>query len=448
MPSETLHFARTVRTEGGAGDRIIAARRKARLGSRFESGRAMRIVLVGINYSPERTGIAPYTARLAERLAERHEVTVITGVPHYPEWVCPPSYRRLRRVERLGDVRVIRLRHFVPRRQDALRRFIYEFTFCAGVFFESISKRADVIVGVSPALLTPATVKLVAKIKRAPCGVIVQDMMGKAALESGISGGVAVAKTAERIEMLALRRAAGIAVIDSGFARSLASAGVPAGRITVIRNWTHITAPSQMRNATRDQLGWRHDEFIALHSGNIGLKQNLSNLVDAARIAERNGDGMTFVIMGDGSQRDDLSRLASGLSNFRLMPPVSDKQYANVLSAADVLVLNERPGVTEMSVPSKLTSYFAAGRPVVAAAEARSAGARLVVEAKAGVVVRPDKPSELVEAIRELRKDPAAATAFGSAASQFARMKLSEESALARYESWLQSLADSAMVSA
>src|SRR5947209_16109543 len=85
------------------------------------------VLVVGINYAPEPTGIAPYTTGLAEHLAESAaSVEVLTGVPHYPSWDVPAAYRRrLRRTEIADGVRVRRLKHYVPRTQTAARRALY-----------------------------------------------------------------------------------------------------------------------------------------------------------------------------------------------------------------------------------------------------------------------------------------------------------------------------------
>src|SRR5438270_14094411 len=90
-----------------------------------------RVLIVGINYAPEHSGIAPYTTDAAEHLASKgHHVTVVTGVDHYPHWTRPADMRgRIRWRERRNGIEIIRLRHFVPRRQSAVRRGLYELTF-------------------------------------------------------------------------------------------------------------------------------------------------------------------------------------------------------------------------------------------------------------------------------------------------------------------------------
>ncbi len=401
----------------------------------------MRITLVGINYAPEHAGIAPYTAGLARHLARSHDVTMITGIPHYPGWVCDPDYRRLRTAEDDSGVRVIRLRHFVPAKQDAGRRLLYELTYSLASVLEGMRHKSDVVVAVVPALLSPIAARMIARVHRAPYGVIVQDMMSKAARESGVVGGVRVAELVSRVESKGAGRADGIAVIHGAFARALHEAGVPEDRTTLIRNWTHIQAPSAERAATRARLGWG-EEIVALHTGNMGLKQDLGNVVEAARLASAKQSDVRFVLMGEGSQRARLQHVGRDVAALDFAPPVDDADYADVLAAADVLLLNEGVGIAEMSLPSKLTSYFAAGRPVVAATSDHGGTAEVVRESRAGVVIAPGRPELLLDTVFDVGRDRGQAEQMGKAGQRFAEAELSEAAALLAYTRWIEGLVE------
>ena len=102
---------------------------------------------------------------------------------------------------------------------------------------------------------------------------------------------------------------------------------------------------------------------VVLHAGNMGLKQGLERVVQAAALAADTHPEMLFVLMGDGSQRAALAELATGLPNLTFMDPVSQGDFMDTLAAADILLVCESPTVLDMSLPSKLTSYMAAGRP-------------------------------------------------------------------------------------
>ena len=129
------------------------------------------------------------------------------------------------------------------------------------------------------------------------------------------------------------------------------------------------------------------------------------------------------------------------MKRLRFLPSLPDGEFETALAAADVLVLNERPGVAEMCVPSKLTSYFAAGRPVVAATAKDGAAATEVRAADAGLVLPPARPELLVEAACALGADRIGAARLGSNARLYAARVYAERTARAHYLAWVDSLA-------
>ena len=144
-----------------------------------------------------------------------------------------------------------------------------------------------------------------------------------------------------------------------------------ARRIREIRNWTHVDPPDPSASAAfRDAHGWGADEVVVLHAGNMGYKQGLENVIAAAELAARSDSRARFVLLGDGNQRASLEAAGAGVRALEFFPPVSEEEFPAALGAADVLLVNERPGVAQMAVPSKLTSYFSSGKPILAATDA------------------------------------------------------------------------------
>ncbi len=144
--------------------------------------------------------------------------------------------------------------------------------------------------------------------------------------------------------------------------------------------------------------------------------------------------------MGAGNARAQLEQAAGGLSRLEFREPAGASEYANVLQAADALLLNERPGVAEMSLPSKLTSYLSASRPVIAATGAASGSARLLTASGGGVRVDPGEPDLLVEAAAEVRADPARALELGRAGKAYADSHFRQKVALEAYDAWVDRL--------
>lgn len=401
------------------------------------------VLIIGINYAPELIGVAPYTTGIATALAERgHQVQVFTGYPHYPNW--RRNNARFRSDEVMDGVQVRRLNHPVPRRFSWLGRAFMELMFGLQIGTTRWGK-PDVVILVTPPLLAAAMCVVRARLTphRPAIGVLVQDIYSRGIAETGATSGLS-ARAVRFIESLTLKMSDGVSTIHKGFSQDLSNnLGVEPSRIREIRNWTHVVEPApSMSQAFRDSRGWREDEVVVLHAGNMGYKQGLENVVAAARLAGQAGSRVRFVLLGDGNQRAELERHASDVKNLEFADSVSEEEFPAALGAADVLLVNERPGVAQMSVPSKLTSYFRSGRPVLAAVDPRGYAASEITAAGAGVCVPPGRPDLLLEEALRLGSDRHLASRLGAAGQKYCNQTLSYEAAATGYEQWIDWLAD------
>ncbi len=410
----------------------------------------MRLLLIGINYAPEETGIAPYTTGFAEHLASRgHAVTVVTGLPSYPQWRVHDGYQRVAwRRELIRGVDVRRRWHYVPRAQSALHRGVYEATFLLTGLSALALRRPDVVLGIVPSVGGGLLARLAARRFGAPYGLIFQDLIGRAAAQTGVPGASRVAGAIQAAERWAACGAAAVGIIAEGFRLYLGSLGVDPGRIERVRNWTHVDPPALERAAVRQQLGLPAEAVICLHAGNMGYKQGLATVIECAHLATASAPRLLFVLMGDGNQRTLLERLAATyrLTNVRFLPIQPRDFFPSVLAAADLLLLTQRASVDDMALPGKLTSYFASGRPVVAAVALASETAREVQAAEGGVLVTPDEPEALLAALRALAADPARQARLGANGAAYAREALSAEGTLAGLEMFADRVAALARV--
>lgn len=395
------------------------------------------VTIIGLHYAPEPTGNAPYTTRLAEGLSGiGHRVKVVCGYPHYPFWRLTEGYRGLSIHEVLGGVPIHRLRHTVPAKPTGLKRLLMELTFGFHVIMSRWG-RPDVVLVVSPALFASAIAIVKARIAGIPVAIWVQDLYSRGMQETGASN--RSTRMMKWIESRVLRACAAVVVVHERFEQYVSDTlNVPSDRIHVVRNWSHVLLSKELdRSAARDRLGWLVDEVIALHAGNMGVKQGLENVVEAARRADRSHSRVRFVLLGDGNRRDALVKAGQGIASLTYLSPLGEKEYAETLRAADVLVVNERPELREMSVPSKLTSYFASGLPIVAATHAESATADEIRASKAGEVVDPENPADLLQAVERLRTNPDVAASQGAAGLQYVADRLSERVAIREFSTLL-----------
>ena len=394
--------------------------------------------IVGINYWPEPTGNAPYNTDLAEELAKFSDVTVIAGVPHYPWWKRQNAHDDLGYSASHPGLRLVRRNHFVPRGKSNLLRAVMEITFGFNVILSGKLKGPKIIL-VSPAMLSSAIAMFWLKLTNPTSKTLVwvQDLYEQGLLEikqaSRISSTIISA-----IEDWLLRTADQVVVAHPAF---LAAKKIEQGRadkFLAIPNWTQFAfSPTEKANITRERYEVGEAKLV-LHIGNMGVKQGLENVIEAARLAHEGKAEIQFMFVGGGNQLERLENASMGLSNVRFLPPVSESELSNLLQAADVLLVNEMLGVKEMSFPSKLTTYLIAGRPVLVCSDKESLAGRTVAENGIGHWVQSGRPIELLKKIESL--DLEGSIDMVSNAREFARDNLSKESSLSKFLETLQKL--------
>ena len=367
---------------------------------------------------------------MAEDFARRGaRVEVVTTWPHYPQWQRADDARNRWSSEVLNGVNVHRVPGYIPSEPSLARRGVYEGSYVAAASPLVSRIKPDVVVGCMPSLFAGVLAANVARRRRVRLVQVVQDLVSSAAAQSGMSGAARAQGTLRRLESYALRRADAVTAAASSFVPTMAKLGVDRERIHVVPNWSQVTPAEVDRDAVRHRLGWA-DRTVVLHTGNVGLKQNLDAL--APRICELavTDPDLLFVFMGDGNQRQALSDALGRTPNALIVPPVADEDYPETLAAADVLLLHERDTVTDMSLPSKLTSYFGVGRPVLAITRPDSASTLEMGRAGGGMCLAQPTTEELAEAIRELAGPPG--TSLGRAAQDYHAEHLSPGASLGK----------------
>lgn len=402
------------------------------------------VSIVSLHYPPDTTGIAPYAGGLAAGLHARdHDVTSVVAHPFYPEWRIRPGYGQWTRREVVEGVTVHRVLHYVPRPPRGLRRLISEITFGLRLLFSRLGSDS-VVIAVSPALFATALVALRVRLtpSRPSLMVWVQDLYTLGMSETKEGGRLSTA-IARHVEGMTLRAADRVVAIHPRFARYVADVlDVDPDRVAVIRNWTHLRpTPLIDQDEARRALGWPTDVRLIVHTGNMGAKQGLDNVVRAARLADEGDVPVLFILVGEGSERERLQRDSAGIERIRFVEPLDDAAYRLALAAADCLLVNELPGVAAMAAPSKLTSYFDAARPVLAATDPGGITAEEVARACAGIAVHAGDPAALLDAAVAMADDVDAAASYGAAGRRYCQENLTADAALTAFEKLIQEVA-------
>ena len=396
----------------------------------------LRVLIVGINYAPETTGIGPYTSGLASALVKRgHMVKVVTSNPHYPAWFVEKDHRIWKTTSKIEGVNVIRLQHFVPKKPTGILRLVSEVSFGMRSWWHTPSGDQIALL-VSPALVSTAitSLKLHLFSPNTKQVIWVQDLYGLG-LQQTAGGSAIVGKFFLALERILFKSVDAVVTIHQSMADALIGHySVPEVKVNVIRNWSHIdTKASLTREHVRTSNGWEQ-KVVVLHSGNMGQKQALSNVIEAAKLAGKSASDLLFVLMGDGSERENLMNMAKGVPNLQLMSPVSNEDFFATLQAADYLLVNEDKNLIDMAFPSKLTSYFAAAKPVIAATNVKSATAAEITFHEAGILVEPMQPRLLVQTVLAAEKDKNSVALMAARGHKHAVNNLSPEGATKSFE--------------
>ncbi|MCK9352694.1 MAG: glycosyltransferase WbuB [Gallionella sp.] len=398
----------------------------------------MRILINGTNYHPEKIGIGKYTGEMAEWLAMRgHEVRVVTAPPYYPEWRVGAGYSALGyRCESLSGVDVWRCPLWIPGKLSGLKRIVHLASFALSslpVMLRQIFWRPDVVFVIEPPLMCAPAAWLTARLCGAKSWLHIQDFEVDAAFELGILRSTWARRFALGAESQLMRRFDRVSTISPRMLERLAEKKVALQNAYLFQNWvdTDFIFPMRAMSPFRDELGITPEKVVALYSGNMGEKQGLEIVIEAARLFA-DDERLVFVLCGEGGARRRLLERAAGLHNVLWLPLQPVERLNELLNLADVHLLPQRADVADLVMPSKLTGMLASGRPVVATAYLGTQVAEVV--AKCGIVAPPGDAESLWAALRQLIESPEGRGRLGGAARKYAETRLGKDVVLGQFE--------------
>ncbi|WP_336998134.1 colanic acid biosynthesis fucosyltransferase WcaI [Leclercia sp. M50] len=378
----------------------------------------MKILVYGINYSPELTGIGKYTGEMVEWMARQgHEVRVITAPPYYPEWQVDEHYSSWRYRREEGAATVWRCPLYVPKQPSTLKRLIHLGSFALSSFFPLMAQRRwkpDRIIGVVPTLFCTPGMRLLGKLSGARTLLHIQDYEVDAMLGLGMAGkgrGGKVAKLASAFERSSLHNVDYVSTISRSMMNKAQEKGVAAEKVIFFPNWSEVARFRDVNAveaaALREQLGLPDAKKIILYSGNIGEKQGLENVIDAAE--QLRDQPWQFVIVGQGGGKARLQKMAQerGLQNITFLPLQPYEALPALLKMADCHLVVQKRGAADAVLPSKLTNILAVGGNAVITAEAHTELGQLCDTLPGiAVCVEPESVSALVGGIEQALNMP------------------------------------------
>lgn len=405
-----------------------------------------KILVIGLNFQPEPTGIGRYTAELCAYLAEQgHRVRVITTAPYYPHWRVQAGYEAWKyQKETWRQVEVQRCPLWVPSRPSGSRRLIHLASFAWSSLPALVAQlrwKPDLVLCVAPALMNAPFALAFARLSGAKAWLHIQDFELDAALKLGLlPGGKWFAGLIRRFERLLLKSFDKVSTISERMLQHLAEKGLPPRKTLLFPNWVdtrQIHPLAEGPNSLRADLGLAPDQLAVLYAGNMGRKQGLEHLVAAAsRLQGRTR--LQFILCGDGAVRAQLEEAARDLSNVRFLPVQPVERLNELLNLADIHVLSQKADAADLVMPSKLGGMLASGKAVIATADPNTEVGQVM--SQVGALARPEDPAALTEALLGLANDPLERRRLGSLGREYACRHLEKEMVLASFRDALEAL--------
>ena len=400
----------------------------------------MKALLLTQYYPPEPGTASQKMSEMAEHLqGNGHEVTVVTGFPNYPEGALYEGYRRkLLQPEQINGVKVFRTFLLVSRRRRSFgpRMKSYLSFMLSSIYGSLRAGRHDLVYVYSPPLFLGVSAYLISRLYRAPFILDVHDLWPKAPVELGILKSPGLIWMARKMEKFIYSKARHVFFYSHRMRQDVVGDGCPQEKTEVHPLWvdTDFFKPATEDQAARIRQEYAlGDRFVIMYTGNLGLPQGLDTAVECARLLKERGLGQyLLVFVGGGAELDRLQQLSRdyGLDNVLFIPPKPVSAMPAFMAASDVLLLHLDKALFRMgTIPGKLLTYMAAGRPVLAGLEGESAD--IVNRTGCGVVVEPRNVEAMTDGVVKL-SDPDLSRQMGeagrvAAVTQFERGKLLDE---------------------
>ena len=318
----------------------------------------MRILLYGLNFTPEPVGIGKFTGEMARWLVERgHQVKVVCAPPYYPDWRVQQghsawTYRR----ERIDGAEVLRCPLWVPREATGLKRVLHLASFALSSAIPMLWQRRwrpDVVLAVEPPLFGAVPALLAARLSGAVAWLHVQDFEIDAAFDLGLLKSQRLRRAAFAVERALMQRFNCISTISEKMLERAFAKTQGTTHCLLFPNWvdTQQIHPLERPSPYRAELGIPEHSIVLLYSGSMGEKQGLELILDAAR-ALQTDPRYQFVMAGSGSAYQRLQQQAADLTNMRWLPLQPVERLNAFLNLADIHLLPQKDDAADLVMSS------------------------------------------------------------------------------------------------
>ena len=403
----------------------------------------MKILLYGLNYSPECVGIGKYSDELAQWLsAKGHEVHVITGQPYFPAWKLADGFQNRYKRETHKEVRVQRCPLWVPRKPNGIKRLLHLCSFALSSLGPLASKllwSPDLVITIAPAFFCAPGAILLGSLcgKRTITWLHIQDFELDAAFELGLLKGRLLRCMAEVWERQILQSFGRVSSISSAMVTRVTNKGVKESRSYLLPNWVDLdvikpqSETDRNKNIYRRKLVITPDKIVLMYSGSMNKKQDFDLLVNAIHQLS-DLPNLVWLLAGEGPTKEKLVAATRGLQHVHHLPLQPKENLNEWLNAADIHLLPQKSEAADLVLPSKLMGIIASGRPVIATSKSGSELARIAN--KTGFCIEPNDTAAFYTCIRKLVSNRKLRLRLGECARRIAEQNFEKNTILSDFE--------------
>ena len=384
----------------------------------------MRVLVISPHLEPDSAPTGVIISAVLEELSQLGlEIHAITSLPWYAKHEVGEKWRgkglrRLLRTDFENYGQVTRCYPFPFSKKSLIKRGLgfIGFTILTAIPALFTRKKFDAVLTISPPLTLGLVGWIASRRHRCPHILNIQDVFPDVAIQVGAITSPQMIRIFKNLELFCYKKSAAISVLSEDLAENVRSKiGSADPQIVIIPNFVDIQkiSPADRQTSYRFELGL-NNQIVVMYAGNLGHSQPLNLMVQAARRHQDRRD-VAYVINGGGVAASELIEQAQSLPNLFVTGFQPVARLSEVLASADVHVVLLKKGLGRSSLPSKLYSIFAAGRPVIASIDPETEVSKIISENRAGITVEPEEFKEFIEAIEKLIDNPGEREEMGAA---------------------------------
>ena len=371
----------------------------------------MKLLVVCQHYFPE-----PFTLPdICKTLVDRgHEVDVITGVPNYPMGIIYEDYRHGKRREEIIDGVKVHRTFTIGRRNNVLFRMLnyYSFALSSSIYAAKQKKEYDAVLvnQLSPIMMACAGVKY--KKKHGTRLVFYTlDLWPESLIAGGIKRGSLIYRVFDRISRRLYRQADRILVTSRNFIPYLEKQhGIPKQRLAYL--------PQYAEDLFKPEDCPKKDTVDLTFAGNVGKMQSVNTIIEAAALL-KDVECLRIHVVGDGSDLENCKAKAQALECTNVLfhgRKPKEEMPAFYKSSDAMLVTMKDDPLISLTLPGKVQSYMAAGKPIIGAIGGEAA--EVIRESGCGLACPPEDAEALAAGIRRFLEENTAAV-YGANARKY-----------------------------